>query len=211
MRSVALRRKIASIDEGSEQVGILTRFGRYVRSNALASVALFVALSGTALAATELPRNSVGTEQLKAGAVHTSDIHGDAVAAGDINGFSWGATHSVLSRTTIAQGAEPHLFAGPRISSRHLAINGAVQLTNPQAAGSPPRDTARVTVAVLVNGALKHRYVVTIPDGATQSLPYGFTNRAAVSGFQEVDSRVGSVGADVNVDGGYIQVDSPVK
>jgi hypothetical protein len=209
MRTVGRRRKIPE-NEGREML-ILKRFGRYLRSNALACVALFVALSGTALATTELPRNSVGTEQLKPAAVHGPDIHGNAVTAGDINGFSWGVAKSLLSKTTIAQGAEPHLFAGPRISSRHLAINGAVQITNPQAVGSPPRDTAKVTVGVLVNGALKQKYVATIPDGATQTLPYGFSNRATVSGFQEVDSRVGSVGADVNVDGGFIQVDSPVK
>jgi hypothetical protein len=189
---------------------ILKRLGGYLRSNALACAALFVALSGTALAASELPRNSVGTEQLKPAAVHTPDINGNAVTAGDINGFSWGVTHSVLSKTTIAQGAEPHLFAGPRIASRHLDINGAVQITNPVRTGAP-NDTAKVTVGVLVDGTLKHRYVATIPDGATDTLPYSFTNAATVSGFQEVDSRVGSVGADVNVDGGFIQVDSPVK
>jgi hypothetical protein len=202
---------IAALDTRRRSMLILTRFGRYLRSNAIACAALFVALSGTALAATELPRNSVGTEQLKPAAVQGSDIHGDAVTAGDINGFSWGVSKSPLSRTTIAQGAEPHLFAGPKISSRHLAINGAVQITNPLAAGSPPRDTAKVTVGVLVNGDLKQKYIATIPDGATQTLPYSLNDRAAVSGFQEVDNRVASVGAGVNVDGGFIQVDSPVK
>jgi hypothetical protein len=187
----------------------LTRFGRYLRSNALAGAALFVALSGTALAATnELPRNSVGTEQLKPAAVQGSDIHGGAVSVGDVNGFSWGVTHSVLSRTTIAQGAEPHLFTGPRLSSRHLLVNGAVQLANP--VGGSERSPAKVTVTVLVNGDPKHKFVETIPDGATQTLPYSFTDREAVSGFQEVNERIGAQGADINVDGGFIEVDSPV-
>jgi hypothetical protein len=202
---------IAAVETRGVDMLILTRSGRYLRDNALACVALFVALSGTALAATELPRNSVGTEQLKPAAVQGSDIHGDAVSAGDINGFSWGMTKSPLSKTTIAQGAEPHLFTGPRISSRHLAINGAVQITNPQVAGSPPRDSAKVIVGVLVNGDLKQKYVGTIPDGATQTLPYSLNTWGGVSGFQEVDNRVGSVGADVTVDTGFIEVDSPVK
>jgi hypothetical protein len=42
---------------------------RYLRANALAAVALFVALGGTGYAAFGVPRNSVGTRQLQNGAV----------------------------------------------------------------------------------------------------------------------------------------------
>jgi hypothetical protein len=42
---------------------------RHARANAVGYVALFVALSGTAIAATSLPRASVGTAQLRNGAV----------------------------------------------------------------------------------------------------------------------------------------------
>jgi hypothetical protein len=41
----------------------------YLRHNHLAIVALFVALGGTTYAATQLPANSVGTRQIRAGAV----------------------------------------------------------------------------------------------------------------------------------------------
>jgi hypothetical protein len=47
-----------------------TAFGRFLRQNAIALLALFIALGGTALAAASaLPRNSVGTKQLKKNAV----------------------------------------------------------------------------------------------------------------------------------------------
>jgi hypothetical protein len=45
------------------------RLTGHVRSNAIAYVALFIALSGSAYAATSLPANSVGTKQLKNNAV----------------------------------------------------------------------------------------------------------------------------------------------
>lgn len=51
----------------------------------IAVVALFVALGGTGYAAFSLPRNSVGSTQLKNNAVTTSKIKNRAVTAGKIN------------------------------------------------------------------------------------------------------------------------------
>jgi hypothetical protein len=50
-------------------VDMVRRLLTHARSNAVAYAALFVALGGTAFAATALPRNSVGTAQLKSRAV----------------------------------------------------------------------------------------------------------------------------------------------
>jgi hypothetical protein len=47
---------------------------RLTYANVIATVALFLALGGAAVAATQLPRNSVGTGQLKAGAVTAGKI-----------------------------------------------------------------------------------------------------------------------------------------
>lgn len=52
----------------------------HVQGNAVAYLALFVALSGTAFAATALPRNSVGTAQLKKGAVTGKKIRPGSIA-----------------------------------------------------------------------------------------------------------------------------------
>jgi hypothetical protein len=52
------------------------KFGRFLRNNAIALLALFVALSGTTFAASlALPKNSVGTPQLKNGAVTKRKIN----------------------------------------------------------------------------------------------------------------------------------------
>jgi hypothetical protein len=52
-------------------------------ANVIATIALFVALGGAAVAA-GLPKNSVGTNQLKPGAVTTSDLRRNAVTSGKI-------------------------------------------------------------------------------------------------------------------------------
>ena len=44
---------------------MLNRVVQHIRSNAVAYVALFVALGGTSYAALKLPANSVGTKQIK--------------------------------------------------------------------------------------------------------------------------------------------------
>jgi hypothetical protein len=57
---------------------------RHLRANVIAYVALFVALGGTSYAAASLPNNSVGSKQIKAGAVHTSDIASNAVTSAKV-------------------------------------------------------------------------------------------------------------------------------
>jgi len=52
-------------------------------ANVIATIALFVALGGAAIAA-GLPKNSVGTKQLKSGAVTPADLRKSAVTAGKI-------------------------------------------------------------------------------------------------------------------------------
>ena len=43
-------------------------------ANVVATLALFIALGGTSYAALKLPKNSVGSTQIKTGAVHTGEI-----------------------------------------------------------------------------------------------------------------------------------------
>ena len=52
-------------------------------ANVIATVALFIALGGVAVAA-GLPRNSVGPRQIKRGAVNAAKLHRNAVTAGKI-------------------------------------------------------------------------------------------------------------------------------
>lgn len=58
--------------------------GRITYANVVATLALFIALGGAAYAATRLPKDSVGSRQLRKGAVRTSDIGNGAVTLSKI-------------------------------------------------------------------------------------------------------------------------------
>jgi hypothetical protein len=65
----------------------MNELGRHIRSrctyaNVIATVALFVALGGGAYAAATLPRNSVGSTQIRAAAVGTSELRNGGVGGG---------------------------------------------------------------------------------------------------------------------------------
>ncbi len=60
--------------------------GRYLKHNALGAIAIFIALGGTGYAAIAIPRNSVGTQQLRNGAITPAKLDGRAIA-GSI--FAW--------------------------------------------------------------------------------------------------------------------------
>src|SRR4051794_36809681 len=54
-------------------------------ANVTATLALFIALGGTSYAALKLPRNSVGSRQLRAGAVTSRAVHDRSVGLRDIS------------------------------------------------------------------------------------------------------------------------------
>jgi hypothetical protein len=59
----------------------MTRILNHVRSNVVAYLALFVALGGTSYAAFNLPAGSVGSRELKNGAVTATKLNANSVAA----------------------------------------------------------------------------------------------------------------------------------
>ncbi|HVO54459.1 MAG TPA: hypothetical protein VMT37_08605 [Solirubrobacterales bacterium] len=92
-------------------------------SNVIASLALFIALSGVAVAATALPRNSVGANQLKQGAVTAAKLRKGAVTAGKL------APKSVVAGKLGANSVTPGNLGNGVVSSAKLA-EGAVLAKN---------------------------------------------------------------------------------
>ena len=54
-------------------------------ANVTATLALFIALGGSSYAALSLPRNSVGTQQLRAGAVRSADVKNRSLQVADLS------------------------------------------------------------------------------------------------------------------------------
>jgi hypothetical protein len=88
---------------------------KYLRANALGASALAVALTGTTVAVVGLPRNSVGTDQLKRHAVHTSDIAGGAITATKIGKSVLGSSLA-FSSAELSGGVPPTAPEGPFIT-----------------------------------------------------------------------------------------------
>jgi hypothetical protein len=79
----------------------LPSMGRPSPALVLAFVALFVALGGTGYAALKLPKNSVGSKQIRKGAVKTSEIANNAVTGAKVR--PWSLTAARLPRGLAAQ------------------------------------------------------------------------------------------------------------
>jgi hypothetical protein len=92
-------------------------------SNVIASLALFIALGGVAVAATALPRNSVGTNQLKQGAVTAGKLRKGAVTAGKL------APKSVVAGKLGANSVTPGNLGNGVVGASKIA-EGAVLAKN---------------------------------------------------------------------------------
>jgi hypothetical protein len=87
-------------------------------SNVIATLALFLALGGAAVAAS-LPKNSVGTQQLKRGAVTAADLRKGAVRAGKL------ARKSVVAGKLGSNAVLPGNILNGAVTSAKIG-NGAV-------------------------------------------------------------------------------------
>jgi hypothetical protein len=70
-------------------------------ANVMATVAVFIALGGASYAATQLPKNSVGTKQLKKNSVTTAKIKNEAVTAAKVK--KGALTGTQINAATLGQ------------------------------------------------------------------------------------------------------------
>jgi hypothetical protein len=68
----------------------VTRITDFLRHNAIALAALFVALGGTSYAAVAIPKDSVGSRQLRKGAVTSNKVHSGAITPGKLSTSGFG-------------------------------------------------------------------------------------------------------------------------
>ncbi len=72
---------------------------RLTYANAMATIAVFIAIGGSAYAATQLKKNSVGTKQIKNNAVTAAKIKNGTITGSKINLSSLGAVPSATNAT----------------------------------------------------------------------------------------------------------------
>jgi hypothetical protein len=81
---VAINTVARSASRVEKAVLVIRSVSSHARHNAIALLALFVALGGTSYAAIKLPANSVGTVQIKKGAVTSVKIKDGSIRAADL-------------------------------------------------------------------------------------------------------------------------------
>lgn len=166
---------------------------RYIRQNAIAFLALFIALSGTAIAA-GLPKNSVGNKQLKNSAVTSKKVKKNTLTGTQINELKLGRVPEASSALTAGSAATASSAAN---ADKLDGIDSSVLGTALTVPGSvfAPRDTASgITKAYDGTGAIHaaggtgdFHYAVSLPQGArVTSLGYRYVDNDANSNSLEL-------------------------
>ena len=119
----------------------MTRLIHHLRSNAIAYLALIVALGGTSYAAVNLPAGSVGTRQLKSGSVTTDKLANGSVTQKKLDPKSIGG--SVLHWASVRQDGK--LIGGSRGARRRSAQATCLRVTWGTAVLSNPARSWRVS------------------------------------------------------------------
>jgi hypothetical protein len=166
---------------------------RLTYANVVASLALFIALGGAAVAA-GLPKNSVGPKQIKKNAVTAKAIRKGAVTAGKIGPFAVlpsNLGNGIIDKSKISAGAvtaekiannviTTNKLNNAAVTSQKIAVNG-VQATNiaEGAVTAPKLGKASVTAEKLAPEVLN----IVSPLKSAQTLrgtfDVGGTNQAA--------------------------------
>jgi hypothetical protein len=166
---------------------------RLTYANVIASLALFIALGGAAVAA-GLPRNSVGPKQIKKGAVTARAIRKGAVTAGKLGPFAVlpsNLGNGIIDKSKISAGAvtaekianntvTTNKLNNNAVTSQKIAVNGVAATNIAEGAVTAPKlGKASVTAEKLSPEVLNN--VSPLKSGQTLrgAFDLGGTNQAA--------------------------------
>jgi hypothetical protein len=167
--------------------------GRLTYANVIATLALFIALGGASYAAVKLPKNSVGSRQIKNGAVTRAKIGKNAVTAASI--APGAITQTAINPSTL--GTVPSATNAIHANSADTAASAANANT---LGGLPPEAFAQASH--LVSGAVKvsasAATIATVPGLFTLSTRPGHASSVEIvfSGTDSWTVEEGSSGFD---------------
>ncbi|HEU4598919.1 MAG TPA: hypothetical protein VFS26_04170, partial [Solirubrobacterales bacterium] len=132
---------------------------RLTYANVMSSIAVFVVLGGAAFAATQLPKNSVGTKQLKKNAVVSSKVKNGSLKAAD---FGAGQLPAGPQGAQGPQG--PAGPAGSAVAYAHIEEDGTVDLENSKNIAQVNVESPSAGVYCFRNLSFTVHVVVASPD-----------------------------------------------
>lgn len=173
----------------------------------IACLALFVSLGGTGYAAFRLPPNTVGTVQLRPGAVVSSKVRDGSLLARDFKRGQLGAVPATLPSGTTLRGA---FFVGGSSAGGNEIATGEISFglrlaVAPvahfvvQRASSPPACSGSVTAPQAAPG-----HLCIYEGGHSQTSIRGFRDPAAIGDFEDPVRR--DTGARVRPEGAGLVV-----
>jgi hypothetical protein len=130
----------------------VTRFVGFLKQNAIALAALFIALGGTSYAAVAIPKNSVGSEQLRKGAVTSTKIHTGAITPGKLSGKSFGGrilAFAEIENNGVVAASDPQ---GIKTKDWNASTGGAVVFPRQIPSDCYPLAAAASTFSPTVGG-----------------------------------------------------------
>ena len=144
-------------------------------ANAVSTLALFIALGGTSYAVTQLPRNSVGTSQIRTGAVRAGEIKDGAVRSRDITNRGISLRDLSLATRRSLRGQigppGPQGPTGPGGTLLAAAVNSGGGLARGAGAVSSNHDAGSAVYEIGFNRDVSTCYAVAtvsdVPGGVT--------------------------------------------
>ena len=152
---------------------------RLTYANVMSTIAVFIALGGTSYAVTQLPRNSVGSAQIRSGAVGSSELGRNAVTSRAIRDRSLTVRDIAPSSRESLRGAEgpagPPGDQGPAGLVLSAAINsaGVASRGNATSAGLVSEGVFNVGWGPDVSGCQAAATLSAVPGGAVTDPPAG--------------------------------------
>jgi hypothetical protein len=160
---------------------VMTRIVGHLKHNVVAYLALFVALGGTSYAAIELPAGSVGTKQLRNGAVTNAKLARHAVGASQLDPKSiaghiamWAQIEADGHVTSSSPKATVKLTApgrGLELVSWHTAISSrCIAMVDPTNVGPATASASAYAVGPFGHGRNAYFFISTF-DGDGNNVP----------------------------------------
>lgn len=167
---------------------------RLTYANVIATLALFIALGGSSYAALTLPRNSVGSSQIRSNAVGSSELRSRSVSGSEIRNGSIRSTDIYSgTRRALRGAAGPAGPAGPAGAPAAkffaaVSANGSFVRGNATGGGHPAIGSGSYTVGFAQN-----------VSGCVYTATLGTTDNSVVSaGRITVRDANGSVGVQTS-------------
>jgi hypothetical protein len=176
---------------------------RLTFANVVSCLALFVALGGSAYAATQLKKNSVGAKQLKKNAVTTAKIENEAVTGAKVQLGSLGTVPSAAHADSAdsATSSTKADFATNATTAANLAPPEAVHIVG--TAGEPPFESGFKDIKnVTPLGFYKDRQCVVHFVGTAEG-PSGQNMFTLPSADRPAEETLGGIGVGTTLAGTF--------